>query len=184
LSAGIWHEDGVVSLRAWLYDRIVAIPEALVRYRQHDSNLVNRVPKMLTTLEGRRRAEEDTRIHSRRCRETLSSYMPDLERAVSRGWVSEAMCQEFKSGLNGQATFHRIVEEWWQVHWGARVARFLSLLMQRRWDEARWCGPRLLPFSIFLRMGAFWTQQTARLRGRSRDSQILTLLSCLLTVAN
>src|SRR5262245_38134085 len=33
----VWMEDSIISLRAWLFDRIVFIPDALVKYRTHES---------------------------------------------------------------------------------------------------------------------------------------------------
>jgi len=82
LPSGVWFEDDVITLRAWLYDRIVFLPEAFVKYREHDANMFNRVESPLTSLRARQDAEEATKLYARRRRDTYLCYMPDLDVAV------------------------------------------------------------------------------------------------------
>jgi glycosyltransferase involved in cell wall biosynthesis len=161
LSPGIWFEDDVITLRAWLFDRIVFIPEALVSYREHDSNLFNRVPASLTTPHARRRAEQATRTEAQRRRETLHSYGRDLDLAVRQQWITRPLYEELKRHVETRCLVHQVVEKWWHVGWMRRLGFFLFLVRAGRVREGRWCRPRLLPFPIFLALGATWSRTRA-----------------------
>jgi glycosyltransferase involved in cell wall biosynthesis len=157
----VWFEDDIITLRAWLSDRIVFIPEALVRYREHDSNIVNRVAPVLTTPHARHHAEEATRVEAQRRRQTLLSYLPDLELAVSRRWITRATYEELTSQVGSRCALHQVIEKWWSVGWLKRLGWFLFFLGSGRMREGRWCSTRLLPFAIFLSLAAI----RSRMRG-------------------
>jgi glycosyltransferase involved in cell wall biosynthesis len=157
LSPDIWFEDDVLTLRAWLFGRIVFIPEALVSYREHDSNLFNRVQPSLTSPGARERAEQATRTEAQRRRETLLSYAADLDLALRRRWITRSLYQEIKQQVEARCAVHRVVEQWWSVRWIGRLGVLLFLLRSGRGSEARWCGPRLMPFSVFLALGTTWS---------------------------
>ena len=147
-----------MTLRAWLFDRIVFIPEALVSYREHDSNLFNRVQPPLTTLHARQRAEQATRTEAQRRRESLLSYAPDLDLAVRRRWITRPLYEELKREVEARCAFHQAVEDWWNVGWMMRLSLLLFLVRSGGMHEGRWCGSRLLPFPIFLALGAIWSR--------------------------
>jgi glycosyltransferase involved in cell wall biosynthesis len=158
LPPGIWYEDDVLTLRALLFDRIVAIPEALVSYREHDSNLFNRVYVSLTTPHARQRAELATSTEAQRRRETLLSCEGDLDLAVRQRWITRALCEELKRQMETRCALHHVIEKWWHVGWMRRFGLFLFLLRSGCVREVRWCSSRLLPFPIFLALGAIWSR--------------------------
>ncbi len=156
MSPDVWHEDGLITLRAWLLDRIVLVPEALVRYREHDSNIWNRVKTPLTSVNARQDAEEDRRTHARHCRESLLSYLPDLDLALRKQFITRPLYDEVKVRVETACRFHQVIEDWWTVGWITRVKWLVFLAWHRQMNDARWCGPRLLPFPVFLSLGAAW----------------------------
>jgi glycosyltransferase involved in cell wall biosynthesis len=168
MSSGIWYEDDLITLRAWMFDRIVFIPEALVSYREHDSNIFNRVPRPLNTVDARQFAEEATIIQSRRRREALLGYIPDLDRALHQQWITSPLCDEVKRNVATRCAFHRVMEDWWSVSWATRVAGLLVLIRHGGPSDWRWGSSRLLPFPIFLSIGALW----GRIRSRLTESVI------------
>ena len=154
LPAGLWFEDDVMTFRALLFDRIIFIQEALVRYREHGSNLYNRVAVPLTTLQARRHAEQAAKIHAQRRKEALLSYLPDLDLALRQQWITPLLCEELKRRIGTGCVFYHIIEDWWNVDWINRLASFFFIVRSGRVAEARWAGPRLLPFPLFLALGA------------------------------
>jgi hypothetical protein len=150
----VWFEDDLVTLRAWLLDRIVFIPEALVRYREHESNMVNRVATPLTTSHARRQAEEAMRIETQRRRESLLSYVPDLELALRRRWITRPVYDDLTEHVATRCALHQAIERWWSVGWIKRLGWFLYFVASGRIREGRWCSTRLLPFAIFLSLAA------------------------------
>jgi glycosyltransferase involved in cell wall biosynthesis len=158
LLPGLWFEDDVISFRAWLYDRIVFIPEALVRYRQHDANVFNRIRPLPTTRRAREDAEEETRTEARRRRESLLSYLPDLDRAVRRGWITRRLSEEVRRQVETRCVLYQVLEDWWNVPWLMRLSLMFFLIRTGRVSEGRWCSPRLVPFKLFLALGAMWSR--------------------------
>ena len=173
LAPGIWYEDDLITLRAWLFDRIAFIPDPLVNYREHGDNIFNLAPKPLVTLSDRRQAEDANRTQARRRRETILSYLPDLDRAVRRGWITQPICEQLKREFTKQCAFYWIIEEWWNLAWRMRFWLFLLLVAYRR-IEWRWCGARLLPFPVFLRVGALWSRRLAWKTWRAGNAPLLT----------
>jgi len=155
---GLWFEDDVITLRAWLFDRIVFVNEPLVRYREHDSNVFHRAEVPATTWRAREDAEQATTTRARRRRESLLSYVPDLDLACRQQWISCPLHEELTRHVETECGFHQIVEDWWNVGWMNRVAMFLFLVRSGRAKELRWCGPRLLPFALFVGLGATWSR--------------------------
>jgi glycosyltransferase involved in cell wall biosynthesis len=158
LPPGIWHEDDVITLRAWLFDRIVFIPEALVSYREHDSNIFNRVHAPLTTLHARQRAEQVASTEAQRRRESLLSYMPDLDLAVRQQWITRRLCETVKRVVETRCRSWQVIEDWWNVRWTKRVALFCFIVRSGHTREVRWCTTRLLPFPVFVALGAIWSR--------------------------
>jgi hypothetical protein len=162
MPAGIWFEDDVITLRAWLYDRIAFLPEPLISYREHQSNMFNRVQEPLTTVAARREAEHETKTHARRRRESLLAYVPDVDLARRQEWIAPATHEELRRLIEVRCTFYRIVEEWWTRNWAARVASVPFMVAHGEPGYGRWGGSRLLPYSVFLRLGAVWGRLTGR----------------------
>jgi GT2 family glycosyltransferase len=158
LAPGIFYEDDVLTLRAWLYDRIVFIREALVSYREHESNLHNRAQPVVTSPRARQDAELAASTQARHRRETLMSYLPDLQLALRQQWIERPAYDQLKGHVEARCKLHQVVEAWWDVGWTRRLGCFVCLLLAGRVKEARWCSPRLLPFSIFLHAGAVWSR--------------------------
>lgn len=158
---GLWFEDDVITLRAWLLDRIVFIKEALVSYREHDSNLFNRVDFPLNTPQARQQAEEETRTQARRRRESLRSYLADLDFALRQQSITREIHQELTRRVETDCAFYRIIEDWWNVSWPSRLGLFLYLALSGRTREVRWCSTRLLPYPLFLRLGSLWSRSRA-----------------------
>jgi glycosyltransferase involved in cell wall biosynthesis len=157
LPRDIWIEDSIISLRAWLFDRIVYIPDALVNYREHTSNITNRqAPR--ETQDARHQAEHLLRTEMLWRREALMVFGPDLELAVRKRWISGSMCAEIKRLVKDRSDRYQVIEQWWEVGWVTRLAKFLFFIGSGRLIEGRWCGPRLLPFQIFISLGATWTR--------------------------
>jgi len=173
LPAQVWFEDNVITLRAWLYDRIHYIPEALVSYREHDANVFNRAEQMLTTRQSRLDAEYAASMTARRRRESFLSYMPDLETAVRRQWITRPLCDEIRRRVERNCALHQVVADWWSVSWLLRLA--LLVLAIRVGGELRWFSPRLLPLGVFLTLGAIWSR--ARSMGLQRARWHSHLLS-------
>jgi hypothetical protein len=157
LPRGIWIEDAVISLRAWLFDRIVYIPETLVNYREHESSITNRASPP-PTQPGRHHAESVIRTEMLWRRQALMVFGPDLELAIQRGWITQSTAEEIKRRVQARSDRYRVIEEWWEVGWMTRLARFLRLVSAGQLTEGRWCGPRLLPFQMFISLGAAWSR--------------------------
>jgi len=158
LPRGIWFEDSIISLRAWLLDRIVYIPEALVDYREHESNICNRVYPPLDTQHARHEAEHVSRTDVRWRREALLGYAPDLELAARLRWITGPMRDEIEREVQARCACYQVIEEWWSVGWVKRLGQFLVLIGSGRLTEGRWCGPRLLPFGMFITLAAMWSR--------------------------
>jgi len=169
LPPDVWFEDDVLTLRAWLFGDIVFMDEALVRYREHESNIFNRVRPAPTTWQARKRAEQATATDARRRRISLRAYMPDLALAVRKTWITQALYEELKRRVETRCAFLQITEDWWNVDWMARLASFGFVVRSGRSNEVRWCGTRLLPFPLFLAVGAIWS--------RTRLSHLLSTTS-------
>ena len=161
MSPGLWFEDDVITVRAWLFDRIVFLQDVLVSYRQHESNLFNRVKALGTTPTARRHMEELTRLEAERHRESLLSYVPDLDIAIRERWITQSLCDELRRRIDKQARFYEILATWWEVAWTERLEMFLFVLRWGRFKEARWCLPRLAPWSVFLHAAAMWSRVCA-----------------------
>jgi len=162
MAPGLWFEDDVITLRAWLLDRIVFIKEALVSYREHDSNLVNRVDPPLNTPQARREAEEATRLEAQRRRESLRSYLADLDFAFRQRAITRPIYEELTRQVKRDCAFYRIIEDWWNVSWLRRLGLFLYVVLSGRAKEVRWCSTRLLPFPLFLHLGSLWNRARAK----------------------
>jgi hypothetical protein len=173
LPQNIWIEDTIISLRAWLFDRIVYLPDALVNYRQHDSNITNRVPPRQTP-QARHQAESLVRTEFLWRREALKVFGPDLELAVQRTWITPSICEEIKRLAQEQFDRYQTMGEWWEVPWATRLRHFLILIGSGRLREARWCAPRLLPFQTFISLAAKWTRW--RLAARELVARTLSSL--------
>lgn len=171
----IWFEDNIITLRAWLFDRIYYIPEPLVSYREHESNVFNRVPKPLTTRVGRLDAEQTTSTVARRRRESFLSYLPDLEIAVHRQWITRPLCDELKRRIDRNCERHQIVADWWNVSWLLRLGLMTLAIRFGHLSDARWCSLRLLPFEVFLLLGATWSRVRALGRPGWRYYHLLSM---------
>jgi len=158
LSPRVWFEDDVITLRAWLFDRIIFVPEPLVRYREHDANVFSRVKTLPATPRAREDAEQAARTESRRRRECLLSYLPDLDLAVRRGWISRPLCDELRRQVETRCLLYQVIEDWWSVGWLMRLSLLLFVIRTGSVSEGRWCSPRLLPFRVFLKVGAMWSR--------------------------
>jgi glycosyltransferase involved in cell wall biosynthesis len=177
LPRDIWIEDSIISLRAWLFDRIVYIPDALVDYREHESNITNReAPR--ETQDARHQAEHLFRTEMLWRREALMVFGPDLDLAVRRRWITRSMSEEIKRLVKDRSDRYQFIEEWWEVGWGTRLQRFLFLVGSGRLIEGRWCGPRLLPFQIFITLGAKWSRW--RMATRDLIARTISSLGCSL----
>jgi glycosyltransferase involved in cell wall biosynthesis len=172
----VWFEDSVITLRAWLFDRIDYIPEALVSYRRHDSNIFNRVEAPLTTRKARENAERASSTVARRLRECFMSYSRDLELAERRGWITRSLCHDIKRHVERNCVLHQVIEDWWNVNWLLRLTLLMVAIRFGRLGERRWCSPRLLPFQVFLTLGAFWSRaRSIGLQDLWRHSYLLSL---------
>jgi glycosyltransferase involved in cell wall biosynthesis len=158
LAPGIWFEDDVITLRAWLFDRIVFIQEALVSYRSHDSNMFNRVKTETTTFLSRKDAEQAASTEAQRRRESLLSFIPDLDLALRQQWITRSLYEELKRQVEIRCRLHRVIEDWWNIGCLQRLALLTFLVRSGRVREARWCTSRLLPFWVFLSLGAIWSR--------------------------
>jgi hypothetical protein len=105
--------------------------------------------------------EQLTRLQAERHRASLLSYVPDLEIAIRRRWITQTLCDELRRRIDKQARFYEVISTWWNVAWTARFEMFLFTLRWGRFKEARWCLPRLAPFSVFLHAAAMWSRARA-----------------------
>jgi glycosyltransferase involved in cell wall biosynthesis len=177
LPPDIWIEDSIISLRAWLFDRIVYIPDTLVNYREHESSITNRiVPR--ETQHARHQAEHLLRKEMLWRREALMVIGPDLDLAVRRRWITRSMCEEIKRRVKSRSDRYRVIEEWWDVGWVTRLGRFLFMIGSGRLIEGKWCAPRLLPFQIFISLGAMWSRW--RLATKGVIARSISSFSCSL----
>lgn len=173
LPSGLWYEDDIMTLRAWLYDRIEFVEEPLINYREHEANVFNRVPTELNTAPERHRAEETTSLVAQRRRAVCLSYFQDLEIAEKRGWISEPMHGELVQLVSGHCRRYQVVEDWWNMSWPSRFLQFVTFLSLGNFRDGRWCSPRLLPLRIFVAAAAVW----ARRRGIPPLGTLLTSIS-------
>jgi glycosyltransferase involved in cell wall biosynthesis len=177
LPRGIWIEDSIISLRAWLFDRIVFIPDTLVNYREHESSITNRAAPR-PTQHARHQAEHLFRTEMLWRREALMVFGPDLDLAVRRRWITRSMYEEIKRLVEDRSDRYRVMEEWWDVGWVTRLGRFLFIIGSGRLIEGRWCAPRLLPFRIFISLAAMWSRW--RLAATGVIARTISSLGCIL----
>ena len=110
----------------------------------------------------RRNAEAETKTHARRRHDSLLGYLPDLDVALERQWITPQQHDDLRRRVLGRCEFYRAIEEWWHVSWWRRLADLRLLLQQGGPSDWRWGVARLLPFQVFLSMAAMW----ARVRPR------------------
>lgn len=158
LAPRVWFEDDIITLRAWLFDRIIFVPEPLVSYREHDANVFSRVKNPPVTRQAREAAERATRTEARRRRECLLSYLPDLDLAVREKWITRPLCDELRRQVETRCELYQVLEDWWNVGWLMRLGLLVFVIRSGRVSEGRWCSPRLLPFKMFLALGALWSR--------------------------
>jgi hypothetical protein len=156
LPPDVWFEDDVITLRAWLFGRIVFMDEALVRYREHESNIFNRVTPAATTWHARKSAEHATSTEARRRRISLLAFLPSLALAVRQQRITQALHDELARHVETRCAFLQIIEGWWTVGWAERFAALGFVARFGRASEVRWCVTRLLPFPAFVALGAVW----------------------------
>jgi hypothetical protein len=68
------------------------------------------------------------------------------------------MCDEIRRLVDDRSNRYQAMAEWWDVGWVAGFRWFLFLAGSGQLREARWCGPRLLPFQTFISLAAAWTR--------------------------
>lgn len=119
------NEDNVIQFRAALSDGVVVIPEVLVRYRLHESN-VQKMGMRHTGLPSLRRRAKVSLVHHRRTLAYLKNFEKDLENAIERGE------KDYASEL---AILERKIAQWQLRIWFAEtgIARRLVCL----WRVAR-----------------------------------------------
>jgi glycosyltransferase involved in cell wall biosynthesis len=78
------NEDNVIQFRAALSDGVLVIPEVLVRYRQHESN-VQKIDERHAHLSSLRRRARVSFVYHRRTLAYLRNFEKDLENTIERG---------------------------------------------------------------------------------------------------
>jgi hypothetical protein len=158
LPEGIWLEDNIISMRAWLFDRILRVREPLVYYREHESNVSNRAFLPPATEQARVAAEQDHQTNARWRREALLGFAADLDLALRRGWITPGIYGEITRRIEARVMDCRLIEDWWNIAWRRRLKHCALYVAAGRLAEGRWCAPRLLPFSIFVSLAAGWSR--------------------------
>lgn len=97
-------------------------------------------------------------MEARRRRLSLLAFLPDLELAFKRQWITEPIYAELRRLVEARCVFLKVAENWWNVSWPRRVASLRHVARRGKVSELRWCGTRLLPLPLFLTLGAAWSR--------------------------
>lgn len=166
LGNAIWFEDNAISLRAWFLNGIHFVPERLVSYRQHATNISNRAWSVDRSVSGFRRLENDKQERAKRWVELLVGYEQDIETAVTCGLVDKPLANELSTEVARQIEINKIVGDWWSATILKRINWYLRVLLKPENREyAAWGFARLVPYELFLLVRAL----LSRARGWSRD---------------
>ncbi len=91
------------------------------------------------------------------------------------GWITRPLSRRDQAPRRRNGALHQVIEDWWNVNWLLRLALLVFAIRFGRLGEGRWCSPRLLPFKVFLALGAIWGK--ARSVGLERMLRSYHLLS-------
>jgi glycosyltransferase involved in cell wall biosynthesis len=150
LNADVWFEDGAMSLRAWLCGDILYLPQKLVEYRQHSSNLSNRLVTKARSSRDLSDAEKRQSTALDRKNALLEMHKADLRFARSKGLVLEDLCEVLMGRIVRQQTINGCMMNWWSRTYVGRIAASARL-----WSAApelgtlKWITLRLLPFPVY-----------------------------------
>jgi glycosyltransferase involved in cell wall biosynthesis len=153
LNSDVWFEDNVLSFRSWLIGQIHYLPEQLVAYRKHETNISNRVDRVCITCEDIINSERKKSVWYSRRVAVLSMHQLDINHALDENLIDRNL-QERMSNFIGQiVNCYSIRSNWWNFTIFDRLHNaFILLQKERSWASFRWILPRLLPLRCFARL--------------------------------
>lgn len=166
LERELWFEDNAISLRAWLLNGIYFLPNRLVNYRQHTTNICNRTFVVDRSISGFRKLENNQQEKSKRWVSLLLGYNKDIETALKIGLIDESLAIKLSSEINRQIKLNLVLGNWWSVAIPKRIYWYFSCLLKQENRGYRiWGLFRLVPYEVFLSVRSL----LSRTRGWSRD---------------
>lgn len=151
LPPGLLGEDPVLSLRAWLFDRIVFLPDMLVRYRVHDSNIWGRKFIVDRSIAGYKKLEERATYLANGELGILQAHLEDLHRAWSHKKLSTSLLAKLTKEVSRRMKITKVRHYWWKrsLVWKLTFGLRIMAVHGRKLDF-NWAAQRLFPFPIFL----------------------------------
>ena len=150
LRSDVWFEDNVQSFRAWLIGNIHYLPERLVAYRQHETNISNSIGQSYATCIDIINLEKKKSVWCSRMIAVLCMHQIDIDCAFRQDMISRE-CRELLSVLiDKQMDIFMVRSGWWQDNSFDRWINAVRLIKnEMNLTSLRWILPRLLPIRWF-----------------------------------
>jgi GT2 family glycosyltransferase len=150
LSEDVWFEDVAVAFRAWLAGRIVYLPDKLVDYRRHETNISNYSLPRVLDIDGVLRREQERSLWMKRKLALLDMHAIDISHAFMAGICSEAVHRRVTAVISKRKRRLSFMIDWWGASYWSRLRNAGKLLWSEPTPEvAVWTMPRLLPIRPF-----------------------------------
>lgn len=128
ISGDVINEDNVIGFRSWLSSRVSYVPEVLVQYRTHDSNLYHHSNmRVLTTYQEFTEAERRRSLRGVWESAYLAQHLRDLARARSLGMRSSEVLDAVEQQISSRLACKQVIAKW--PTWGVtgRLSNVLAL---------------------------------------------------------
>jgi cellulose synthase/poly-beta-1,6-N-acetylglucosamine synthase-like glycosyltransferase len=152
LNSEVWFEDNALSFRAWLMGGVHYLPDRLVAYRQHKSNISNRVHTSLVAVEDIINLEKRRSVWYKRRWAVLAMHQCDLNVALDIELVENEKYRQLSLLIAREMALLEIRSKWWESVGTSKMLKAFRLL-RTDWStpSLRWVLPRLLPLNWFAR---------------------------------
>jgi len=149
LERNVIHEDNVVSLRAWLLDRIVYVVEPLVQYRSHSSNIHHRVATPVSSFDENIANELRAIQRKKNALVTLTQHGLDLKVAIANKLITEREYNIYDKLLRMQVDDVTSQVCWWDSNVLRRLAYLLKMLIISKREAFFYYAPRVVGLRLF-----------------------------------
>lgn len=136
VTEGVVTEDCVLALRAWLRKGIGFVPDELVGYRLHDSNIWNMAnaetdPEIIHRMEHKKVGWESA---------LFQSHITDLEHARDQGWITPEVAEEMIGVCQYKLWRFEYKKRWLNVGIFKRAGMLLGIFTWniRYWKLVKW----------------------------------------------
>lgn len=156
LARDLVYEDDVLAFRALLADGLVFLPDRLINYRQHDSNVSSRKWWGDRGVDVYRRREFDLQTIAVYRLGALRSHERDIATATTLGLLPDALAAALQACVTEQTEIEGRLSIWWSAAFPERLRWYMTHLHRHsaRVPFARWALMRLLPLDVFVRLAS------------------------------